>query len=281
MGRGYRRAAAHIQGAFTHRQLGCVLSRRRPRLSSSNDKTIKLWDADSGALLHTFEGHSHWVEPLAFSPDGTRVLSGSWDKTARLWDVATGALLRTFEGHSRGVASVAFSPDGARVLSGSDRTIRLWDAATGALLRSFEGHPSLVSSAALSSGGARVLSDSGDDSITLPDMSASERFSVFGVAFSPDGARMLSGGEGTIRLWDAATGALLSTFEKSGRALSVVFSPDGTRVLAGGGKDKAVRLWDAATGTLVRTFKGHSSAVNSVAFSPDGARVLSGSRDMT
>ena len=61
---------------------------------------MKLWDAATGALVRTFEGHSGSVNSVAFSPDGARVLSGSWDKTIKLWDAATGALLRTFEGHS-------------------------------------------------------------------------------------------------------------------------------------------------------------------------------------
>ena len=73
---------------------------------------MKLWDAATGQLLRTFEGHAGRVNSVAFSPDGTRVLSGSWDKTVKLWDAATGQLLRTFEGHSGRVFSVAFSPDG-------------------------------------------------------------------------------------------------------------------------------------------------------------------------
>ncbi len=73
-------------------------------LSGSDDKTLKLWDAATGALLRTFEGHTDVVTSVAFSPDGTRVLSGSGDKTLKLWDAATGALLRTFEGHAGGSA---------------------------------------------------------------------------------------------------------------------------------------------------------------------------------
>src|ERR1700730_4634944 len=87
--------------------------------------------------------HSDRVAAVAFSPDGTRVLSGSKDKTLKLWDAATGQLLRTFVGHTGEVTSVSFSPDGTRVLSGSDdgedRRLRLWDAATGQLLRTFAG----------------------------------------------------------------------------------------------------------------------------------------------
>ena len=88
-------------------------------LSGSEDKTVKLWDAASGELLRTFEGHSDAVTSVAFSPDGRQVLSGSHDNTVKLWDAASGQLVRTFEGHSDTVNSVAFSPDGASVLSGS------------------------------------------------------------------------------------------------------------------------------------------------------------------
>ena len=91
----------------------------RQVLSGSDDQTVKLWDAASGKLLRTFEGHSvrSSVRSVAFSPDGRQVLSGGSDKTIKLWDVASGKRLRSFEGHSSDVLSVAFSPDGLQVVS--------------------------------------------------------------------------------------------------------------------------------------------------------------------
>ena len=135
--------------------------------------------------------------------------------------------------------------------------LMLRDAASGQLIRTFEGHTGLS------------------------------------VAFSPDGARVLSGGNSrdkTLKLWDAASGQLIRTFEgHTGSVNSVAFSPDGTRLLSGSGnrsllgsiQDKTLKLWDTASGQLIRTFEGHADIVTSVAFSPDGARVLLGSGDQT
>jgi WD40 repeat protein len=70
---------------------------------------------------------------VAFSPDGTRVVTGSWDNTARLWDAATGMVVATLAGHTGAVEAAAFSPDGTRVLTGSqDNTARVWSVSKSA-----------------------------------------------------------------------------------------------------------------------------------------------------
>ena len=78
-------------------------------------------------------GNSRFVTSVAFSPDGSRIVSGSNDVTIRLWDVSTGQQIgEPLTGHSSYVNSVAFSPDGSLIVSGSENeTIRLWDVSTG------------------------------------------------------------------------------------------------------------------------------------------------------
>ena len=84
-------------------------------VSGSYDKTVRLWDAVTGAALQTLEGHTSWVRSVAFSPDGKQVVSGSDDKTVRLWDAVTGTALQTLEGYTDLVNSAAFSTDGRQV----------------------------------------------------------------------------------------------------------------------------------------------------------------------
>src|SRR5271154_857188 len=106
--------------------------------------------------------------------------------------------------------------------------------------------------------------------------------SVRAVTFSPDGQLVASASDDeTVRLWDAATGAVRGTLEGHSDSVSAVaFSPDG-QLVASASDDKTVRLWDTTTGVVHGTLEGHSDSVTAIAFSPDGQLVASASRDKT
>jgi WD40 repeat protein len=78
-------------------------------LTGSFDGTVKLWDAETGNWIRSFEGHTNWVRSIVFSKDGSRVLTASYDNTAKLWNVETGELIRSFQGHTNKVNSAVFS----------------------------------------------------------------------------------------------------------------------------------------------------------------------------
>jgi WD40 repeat protein len=135
------------------------------------------------AIQNVLHGHSGHVNSVAFSPDGSRIVSGSLDDTIRLWDAETGdAIGKPLQGHSTTVYSVASSPDGSRIVSGSrDNTIRLWDAETSdAIGKPLEGHSSIASSVAFSPDGSRIVSGSLDNTIHLWNAKISDVVSTLG-----------------------------------------------------------------------------------------------------
>ena len=76
-------------------------------------------------------GHEHWIEDVAFSPDGTLVLTCSADRTAQLWSVDTGQPIGPPLEHQLEIYDGAFSPDGKRVVTGGGRgEVKLWDVPT-------------------------------------------------------------------------------------------------------------------------------------------------------
>ena len=144
------------------------LQPRRPAdcLSGHLDDTIKVWDATTGEEILTLKGHTGWVNSVAFSPDGQRIVSGSYDNTIKVWDATTGEETFTLKGHTSVVSSVAFSPDGQRIVSGGHwRAIgfveqplkpgemKIWDATTGEKTLTLKGHAGGVYSVAFSPDG--------------------------------------------------------------------------------------------------------------------------------
>jgi WD40 repeat protein len=213
---------------------------------------LQMWELGSGRVVRWFGQRHISYRSVAFSRDGTRVLSGSGSPPLlQLWDVPSGQMLRSFKGHGgTNVFSVAFSPDGTRLLSGADDgTVRLWDAGSGEQIRTIKSAPG--------------------------------RFPLVTAVFSPDGARILTAVGKVIEMWDAASGRLIRAFEEDPGAIrAIAVSPDGMRVLSCG-PDMKVKLWDAETGKLIRTMEGHSGLIQSVTFSSDGTRAISGSTDTT
>ncbi len=245
---------------------------------------------DNTGEVDPLEAQSFPANAAAVSPDGRLAAFASADKTVRLWDVESNREVRRCIGHTASLWCVAFSPDGKRLLSGGkDATLRLWDTATGREVRKFEGHDDLVSCLAFAPDGKRALSGGFDGEVHLWDLERGNLLDDFhfgaavkhvhGVAFAPDGQRVLVCADRSLFVLDADSGKVLH--ELRGHTQSVVcavFSRDGKSILSAG-DDATLRLWEADSGKLVRSFTGHESGVRFVVLRDDGRYALSGGSD--
>jgi WD40 repeat protein/serine/threonine protein kinase len=260
-------------------------------VTASDDKTARIWDAETGRQLALLAGHTDKVVRAAFSADGARAITASWDKTAIIWDVRTANELVKLVGHTGLLTSAAFSPDGHRVVTASvDGTARIWDAATGRELTRLAGHTDRVTHAAFSPDGRLIVTASADKSARIWDAATGREIlrlnghtePVRTAVFSPDGQRILtSSADKTARLWDARSGQQLR--QLTGHADFVAdaeFSPDGQRIVTAS-YDRTARVWDAATGELIAPLTGHAELVETAMFAADGAHIVTASVDRT
>ena len=259
-------------------------------LSLGSDKTLRLWNAATGAhikLLKVFGNHV--IHAIALSNDEQKFAIASGNSgVINLWNADTWEHLNTLTGHNGDVYGIAFSPDGQTLASGSrDKTVRLWDTNTGEHKQTLVGHRDSVTRLVFSPDGQTLASGSGDkdNTIRLWDTDTGEHkqtlightYGIWSIAFSPDGQTLASGSkDNTIRLWNTNTSEHKQTLVgHRDRVWRVVFSPDGQR-LASASWDGTTRLWDTRTGGLLKVLGGHGSYVNSVAFSPDGQTLATG-----
>jgi WD40 repeat protein/serine/threonine protein kinase len=227
-------------------------------------------------------GTNLWTGPpcysLAYSPDGKRLVAGGLDRIVRVWDVTTGKELFRLGPHTGTVSGVAFSGDGKRLVSasgaihvspspnpklnplklpGDDRkaipVLKVWDA-DGKELLSLSLPGCKRAAVAISPDGA-VVAATFPDRVRFYDATTGKESRglrgdtslVRGLAFSPDGARIVTCGaaDETVRLWDAKTGEeILSVGRATSMLTYVAFSRDGHKIVASSLNDD-VRVWDA------------------------------------
>jgi WD40 repeat protein len=247
--------------------------------TASDDKTARIWDAETGQPITQPLGHEGFVRFAQFHPSGQILLTFGLDGIARLWDVRTGNPACESLRHDKGISSAQFSPDGRYVVTSAGNAIQTWDTRLVTSLPIKLFHEQTVQTARFTSGGSRVVTASGDGS----DSSQA----------------------GLVSVWDRSTASRLpEPFRYQSVVKSFQVSPDGKRlvtifeelnqiprhVVAGpwqrlvGAEPtplKPPKLWDLASGKLLTTLLGHKRQVNSAQFRPNGGCVVTTSDDGT
>jgi WD40 repeat protein len=267
--------------------------------SCSKDATVRIWNVATRTEAAVLP-HSWPIAAVAFSPDG-KVLAAAGDSTTvQFWNVGPRPRRSALESdHTEKINTVAFSPNGKLLATGSnDGTVQLRDIATprwsgmrkGTRVLHSGDETSFVSVAFSPDGQSLAAANSdmsawvwnfGNPSSAFLGWRLWHHSSVTDVAFSPDGNTLAtcSWVNGSVRLWDVATGMEIVTLRNDVSAFAATFSPDGN-FLATGGADKVVRLWDVATREQVgEPLVGHTDDVESIDFSPDGTLLATGSHD--
>ncbi len=230
---------------------------------------VRIWDVQRtpAKAIATIQGHKDAILSLAFSPDGSTIATGSYDKLVKLWDAATGKELRTFKEHSDAVYSVAFLPGGTQLVSGAgDRTLKIWDVQRGNRLFTISDALDAIYAVAVHPSGSRLAAAGADrmirtwtwngeagsaagPSATLLTSMFAHGDAVLGLAYSPDGATLVSAGaDRSIKIWDATTLGQKQLLEaQPDWVLGLALSGDG-HWIAAGRYDGTLGLYSLADG---------------------------------
>lgn len=283
----YKALLAHRQTRIFPQDAGvthAAFDRTGDRIvTSSYDKTARIWDVPNGTETAVLKGHQGAVERAEFSPDGSRVITVARDGTARIWNATSGEQLFVLQPVGNFPTAI-FSPNGNRVLTaGENSDASLWDAQTGRKVLSVEGRGNCLAS--FSPDGRSFATAQGDYSAVLiwnaEDGKLKRTLQVrtwpYSLAFSPDGSRILINSRGPIsypflpRLWDVSKGmeiAKLAGHTSDTQLQGVMFSHDGRRI-ATVSLDGSARLWDGISGRLLDVLGQESSGLKLGYMGPD------------
>ncbi|KAK3814083.1 MAG: WD40-repeat-containing domain protein [Benniella sp.] len=255
--------------------------------TGSLDKTIRLWDVETGTCSLKFTGHDGEVFKIAYSLQGDRIASCS-EQMGRVWETGSGNRLRIMRDASTTFSDILYSPTENQVAIVGRATVRMCDVTTG--LESYFG-PSGEAKAMYSREGDQIIYVASRGGVGLWDINARKwrhsptketTDSITSVAYSPHNNHMATGHSGgTVRLWNATTGAWRRTLNgHTSSVKTVVYSAQGNLVVSAS-DDKSVRLWNAVSGRSRGVIQGIHDRIKDIAWAktPIGDYVVAGCDD--
>ena len=284
-----------ILGDHTGQVYSAAISPDGKRLvSSSEDGTLRFWDASTGRCLHTIEVPGGISKtPISYSPNGRFVLTASADNTLQLWNASNANLAFTIKGNTSGITSAQFSPDGKLIatIASPDSSLRLWQTSGSSDPIVLRGHDGQLYAAAFSPDGTKLVTASADKTLRLWNASDGKCLqtmrghtrNVMSASFSHDGKYIASASnDATVKIWDAAGRCLLTIGSHGPRFTSALFSPDDHYLLTST-YDDSIQLFDIKQALQDRQTKPqplHTMKGSTAFFSNDGQHIISTSKDL-
>ncbi len=257
--------------------------------SAGGDNTIKLWNLAEGSE-DTLGSHTKTVNSIAFSPNGTRLVSGSDDYTIKIWDVPNKKPLTTLshitDRYRAQIKTVSFS-SGGQMFATAGWHLKLWDIHTLREIKTIR-HSKWIYAVAFSVDGKFLAIGDTDGQIVVQNLHNQQEVIQFrgdanlitSLEFSSDNQLLASAGyNGSVKLWKTSNWELVGTLPTSSTVTDLSFSPDSSKIVSVDYED--VKLWSLHNGENIATLRGHVGWVYAAAFSPEGTSLISGGGDGT